>query len=66
MGDMIDWLDIKTNTLEKAWRDYIEIKDNYKKQVGFCPIQPFPAGFTAGWEAAKKAYKIQEALQDDD
>lgn len=57
---MIDWFDSKTNTLEKAWCDYIEMKDAYKKQGMFCPIQPFPAGFAAGWEAAKKAYKIEE------
>lgn len=61
---MIDWFNSKTNTLEKAWRDYIEMRDNYKKHVGFCPIQPFPAGFTAGWEAAKEAYGIDEQEQD--
>lgn len=49
---MIDWFNAKTNALEKAWRDYIQTKDDYKKQVGFCPLQPFPAGFAAGWEAA--------------
>lgn len=61
---MKDWFDSKTNTLEKAWRDYIEMKDEYKKQVGFCPIQPFPAGFQAGWEAAKKAYGIEEPKEE--
>lgn len=56
---MIDWFDSKTDTLEKAWREYMEMRDDYKKEVGFCPIQPFPAGFSAGWEAAKKAFGVE-------
>lgn len=61
---MIDWFDSKTDTLEKAWCDYIEMKRTYEKQVGFCPIQPFPAGFSAGWEAAKKAYEIEKPKEE--
>lgn len=57
---MIDWFDTKREMLEKEWRKYIEMKDEYKVRVGFCPIQAFPAGFTAGWEAAKKAYGIEK------
>lgn len=61
---MIDWFDSKTEELEKAWCKYIDLKDAYQKQVGLCPIQPFPAGFTAGWDAAKKAYGIEEPKEE--
>lgn len=61
---MIDWFNSKTDALEKAWCDYIEMKRTYEKQVGICPIQPFPAGFTAGWDAAKEAYEIEEPKEE--
>jgi hypothetical protein len=45
--------------LEKAYLKYLDLKESYQKAVGFCPIQAFPAGFDAGWEAAKKAYEVE-------
>jgi len=60
---VIDWFDSKTDELEKAWCKYIDLKHAYQKQVGICPIQPFPAGFDAGWEAAKRAYAIHEVKE---
>jgi hypothetical protein len=55
----VDWFDAKRDMLEKAWRKYIETRDSYIKAVGACTLQAFPAGFEAGWEAAKKTYKVE-------
>ena len=56
---MISWFDTRVDMLEKAYLKYLDLKEAYQKAAGFCPIQPFPAGFNAGWEAAKKAYSVE-------
>ena len=60
----MDWFDAKMGALEKAWCQYIELKKSYEKAIGFCTVQAFPAGFDAGWEAAKKAYEVEPPKED--